>query len=64
MPGIWMTFFFCLPGAGRYGGLSEECMITLRTPALNAIPTKPMSVALNVGLTSWESGLMQRAPAG
>lgn len=62
MSGIWPTFFFCPRGAGRYGALSDGCMITLRTPVLNVIRTKHRSVGLNAALTGWMSGLMQRGP--
>ncbi len=62
MSAIWMTFFFCPRGAGRYGALSDGCMITLRTPALNAIRTKHRSAGLSVALTGWASGLIQRGP--
>lgn len=61
---IWMTFFFCSRGAGRYGALSDACMITLKIQVLNAIRTKLRSVGLNAALTGWASGLMQRGPPG
>ncbi len=54
--------FFCPGGAGRYGALSDGCMITLRTPDLNVIRTKHRSVGLSAVLTGWASGLMQRGP--
>ncbi len=62
MSAIWMTFFFCPRGAGRYGVLSDGCMITLKTPVLNAIRTKRRSAVLNVDLTGSAYGLMQRGP--
>ncbi|RDO59200.1 hypothetical protein C4A74_01201 [Escherichia coli] len=62
MSAIWTTFFFCPRGAGRYGVLSDVCMITLKTQVLNAIRTKHRSAGLNADLTGWACGLMQRGP--